>query len=129
MRHNTALDQYKNISVQTGVAGASPHRMISMLLEGALDRISEAKGAIARKDIAKKGELISKAIAIVDGLRASLNHQAGEDIAENLRAIYDYIENRLVQANTASDLAMLDEVHGLLSEIKSGWDQIPVACQ
>jgi flagellar protein FliS len=129
MRNANALDQYKSISVQSGVAGANPHRMVAMLFEGALDRISAAKGAIDRKEIAKKGELISKAIGIVDGLRATLNHQSGGDISANLASLYDYIERRLVTANATSDVAILDECHSLLAQVKSGWDQMPMEYQ
>jgi flagellar protein FliS len=129
MKRSTALDQYRDINVQTGVSGANPHRLIAMLFEGALDRISAAKGALARGDIAAKGELISKAIAIVDGLRASLDHSSGEALVGNLASLYDYMEIRLVQANAASDLALLSEVQALLSELKSGWDEIPLEYQ
>jgi len=69
--------------------------------------------------------LISKAIAIIDNLRASLDHVQGGEISANLASLYDYIELRLVQANSASDITLLNEVSSLLVEIKSGWESIP----
>lgn len=123
--NKAALDQYKSVGLHSGMTDASPHRLIGMLLQGALDRIASAKGAISRNDIRDKGELISKAIAIIDNLRASLDHVQGGEISANLASLYDYIELRLVQANSASDITLLNEVSSLLVEIKSGWESIP----
>lgn len=125
MNQMTALDQYKAVGVQSGMTDATPHQMITMLLDGALDRIASAKGAIARNEVARKGELLGSAIAIIDGMRASLDYNGGGEIAANLGSLYDYIERRLLEANTSADVAILDEVGGLLKEIKSGWNSIP----
>ncbi|MBL4567922.1 MAG: flagellar export chaperone FliS [Porticoccus sp.] len=125
MNQMFALNQYKSVGVQSGMTDATPHQMITMLLNGALDRIASAKGAIARKEIARKGELLGSAIAIIDGMRASLDYEAGGEIAANLGSLYDYMERRLVEASAASDPTLLDEVSSLLREIKAGWDSIP----
>lgn len=120
-----ALQQYKQVGVRNTVDSASPYRVIQMLMEGALERISAAKGYIQRGDIAKKGENISMAISIISGLQTSLDHSTGSAISQNLEMLYDYMGRRLLEANIASDEAMLDEVAGLLNEIKSAWDAIP----
>lgn len=125
MNQTMALNQYKSVGVQSGMTDATPHQMITMLLDGALDRIASAKGAIGRKEVARKGELVGSAIAIIDGMRASLDYENGGEIAANLGSLYDYIERRLVEASATSDMTMLDEVSALLREIKSGWDSIP----
>lgn len=124
--NQAALKEYQAIGVQSGVTDANPHRLIGMLLAGALDRVASAKGAIARGEIPRKGELLSAVIAIVDSLRASLDHERGGEISGNLAALYDYIEQLLVQANLDSDVTQLDEVSFLLTEIKQGWESIPV---
>ena len=121
---NNALRQYQQMNAQTGVAYASPHRLIQMLMEGALERIAVAKGCIQRQDIAAKGEQIGKAIDIIGGLREGLNPEAGADIATNLDALYDYLQRRLVEANLHSDAAVLDEVAELLRPVKEAWDAI-----
>jgi flagellar secretion chaperone FliS len=122
-----AMKQYQQVSVQSGVMGASPHRLVQMLMEGALEKIALAKGHMVNNNIASKGENISKAIAIVGGLQSSLNTDAGGEIAENLGNLYDYMTNRLVIANLYNDETILDEVAGLMVEIKMGWDGIPEA--
>jgi len=125
MNQMMALDQYKAVGVQSGMTDATPHQMITMLLDGAVDRIASAKGAIDRNEIARKGELLGSAIAIIDGMRASLDYEGGGEIAANLGSLYDYMERRLVEANTESDKEILDEVSALLKEIKAGWESIP----
>lgn len=123
--NQTALQQYQAIGVQSGVTDASPHQLISMLISGAADRIAAARGAMERGETARKGELISKAISIVDGLRASLDRDNGGEIAANLGALYDYIEQGLVEANLRSDVARLDEAARLLGEVREAWNSIP----
>lgn len=124
MNGASALKQYQQMGAHGGVMDASPHRLIQMLLEGALARILSAKSAIKQNDVAKKGELIGSAISIVDGLKASLDFNQGGDISKNLDALYEYINHILVQANINSDEKLLDEAGRLLSEVKQGWDAI-----
>ncbi|TAL45931.1 MAG: flagellar export chaperone FliS [Methylovulum sp.] len=121
----SAMKQYQQVSIHSGIMDASPHRLVQMLMEGFLERIAIAKGNIVRKEIAKKGENISRAITIVNGLQASLNKEAGGELAENLSNLYDYMSLRLVVANSNNDESILDEVAGLMQEIKTGWDNMP----
>ncbi len=75
--------------------------------------------------IADKGASISKAIDIIsNGLKASLDHDKGGEIAARLEALYDYMVTRLLQANLKNDLKALEEVSGLLEEIHSAWREI-----
>jgi flagellar protein FliS len=95
-----------------------------MLMEGGLSRMAQAKGALERGQTALKGELIGKAIAIVGGLREALNAEKGEELAVKLDALYEYMMVRLSEANLKNDTAALEEVMGLLREVKTGWDAI-----
>lgn len=118
-------DAYAKIGVETGVMAASPHKLILMLIDGALLAIAMASQAIREKKIAQKGEEISRAIEIIaNGLKASLDKQAGGELAERMDALYDYMCQRLLQANLHSNPAILDEVAGLLKELKGGWEEI-----
>ncbi|MDT8372265.1 MAG: flagellar export chaperone FliS [Gammaproteobacteria bacterium] len=125
MNASAAMQQYRQNYIHGGAETASPHRLVQMLMEGALDKIRASKGFMASKDIAKKGENISWAISIIDGLRSCLNVEAGGDFATNLSALYNYMETRLVEANMKDDPEMLDEVAQLLLQVKAGWDAIP----
>lgn len=124
MNSYSAVQSYANVKVHSGVESASPHRLIQMLFEGALERIAQAKGAMAQNQIARKGELIGKAAAIVGGLQGSLNDKEGGKLAANLDNLYDYIIRRLTQANFENNPEYLDECGRLLGEIKTAWDAI-----
>ncbi|MCP1651236.1 flagellar export chaperone FliS [Pseudomonas sp. GD04087] len=119
-----AMKQYQQVSLEARVAEASPHGLIQLLMQGGLERLAQARGAIERGQMAERGELISKAIGIVGGLREALNAEAGGELALNLDRLYGYMTERLLEANRNGDAAILDEVSGLLREVKSGWDAI-----
>lgn len=124
--NNLAKDikQYNQVSIQTDVESAGPHRLIQMLMEGALEKITKAKGHMERAEIAAKGTNIKWAISIIDGLLMSLNKEAGGEIAENLEILYEYMQCTLVNANAENDIELLEEVSSLLITIKDGWDEI-----
>lgn len=121
----TAIKAYAKVGVESGVSAADPHKLISMLYQGALLAIANAKNGIMRKDISAKGAAISKAILIIDdGLKASLDRNAGGELAQNLSSLYDYMTSRLLAANMKNDMATLDEVARLLTDLKGAWDSI-----
>lgn len=120
-----SLQSYKKVSVDSGLAVASPHRIIQMLLAGALERLAQAKLAIEQGNIAERGVLIGKAIGIVNGLNGSLNMEANEQVAGNLSQLYDFMLVRMSEANINNDVKAIDDVTGILKIIKEGWDAIP----
>jgi flagellar protein FliS len=69
--------------------------------------------------------MISRAVDIVQELRASLNLEAGGQIAANMADLYDYASNQLVRANLQNKPELLDEAANLLRQIRSAWIQIP----
>lgn len=121
-----ALRQYQKVNSHAQVSEASPHRLVQMLMEGALDRMAQAKGAMARGDIAQKGLLLGKAIDILIGLRDGLDPEKTDDPAalQQLDNLYAYMTTRLLEANSKSDVTMIDEVAGLMITLKEGWDGI-----
>lgn len=104
-----AMKQYQRVGVQAQVTEASPHRLIQMLMQGGLDRIYQAKGAIEFGRIAEKGELIGKSIAIIGGLREALDHEVGGDLSANLDRLYEYMIRRLTEANRITMLVRLQK--------------------
>lgn len=119
-----ALRQYQKIGAQAQTSEASPHRLVQMLMEGGLDRIAQAKGAMERKDIANKGMFISKAIGIIGGLREGLDLENQAESVAELDSLYAYMMKRLAEANAKTDPKILDEVADLLRTVKEGWDGI-----
>jgi len=115
------LAAYQSAAAHGGVAASDPHRLIVMLLDGALERISTARGCMQRKETAEKARLINRAVSIVGELRNSLDLRKGGQIAANLAELYDYICRRLLLATTENKVEMLDEVSSLLHEIRGAW--------
>lgn len=124
-----ALASYRSVAVMGDVEAASPHRLIELMMEGALDRIAQAQRALQRGEVASKGENVSKAINLIEGLRASLDHSRQAPVTANLDALYEYMARRLLQANLRDDLAIFAEVAGLLRGIHEAWHAIPMAAR
>ena len=113
---------YASVGLETGVAAASPHKLIVMLFDGALTSLTIALTEMHAKNIAAKGRAISRAIRIIEeGLRASLDKSAGGEIAGSLDSLYEFIANRLVQANLENRPEYIQEAQRLLGELRSAW--------
>ncbi len=122
---NNAISAYQRVGVETGVESADPHKLILMLFEGAQEALAKTRIHIENNEIAEKGQMISKAIMIIDhGLKASLDMNAGGDLAIKLQALYDYMTHRLLVANIQNNLEIVNEVNKLLSELYDAWKKI-----
>ncbi|WP_392432561.1 flagellar export chaperone FliS [Yersinia sp. HM-2024] len=116
---------YAQVDLQSKLAGATPHQLITMLFDGAHNAILRAKIYFANGNVAKRGEMLSKAINIIDnGLRASLNHEIDESITGDLESLYEYMSRTLLLANLQNDPAKLTEVDGLLMDLAATWKEI-----
>lgn len=127
MVNQRALSQYQQVNIAAAVEGASPHRLVQMLMEGCLRQVAAARGAIARGDVSAKATAISKAIDIVAGLRGSLNKEVDGNLPQQLDDLYDYMQSCLLRANIENSDALLEEVSGLMRTVKEGWDGIAQA--
>lgn len=120
----SALQQYQQIGTRNTVGESSPHRLIQMMMEHALTQMNHARGYMMRNDVEKKGKAIGSAISVINGLQVSLNHKADERMSANFDALYAYMMRRLLEANVSNDPEIVDEVAGLMREIKEAWDVI-----
>ena len=120
-----AMAAYRSVGVESLASTADPHQLVLMLFNGARAAVAAAKGHMERKEIAPKGETISKAISIIDGgLKASLDLNVGGEMAQNLSSLYVYMGQRLLQANIKNDAKALDEVALLLEQLGGAWESI-----
>lgn len=116
---------YQQVSLETSVNQASPHQLIVLLFDGALNAIKLAKLYLEKGNIAGKGAAISKAINIIDnGLKSCLDMEKGGEIAVNLDNLYHYISHQLVLANLHNDLEKLVSSYELLDNIAQSWREI-----
>ena len=116
---------YSSIHIETGIPGADSHKLVEMLLDGALTAIASAVNALERGDIPAKCKAVSKAASIIDeGLRDALDMQGGGQVAAALQDLYSCILMRLTLANARNDAAMLRECSRLLLPMRDAWISI-----
>jgi flagellar secretion chaperone FliS len=115
---------YQMVSTHGGVAAADPHRLVLMLLDGALARLAQARGSAERGATAEKSVQLGRVLAILDELRHSLDLSQGS-IATNLDSLYDYMSRQLLKAHVDNGVAVLDQVAYLLGEIRTAWTSLP----
>jgi flagellar protein FliS len=120
----SALKAYRSAGAHGEVGAADPHRLVLLMLDGAIERLAIARGQIERGQVPQKAETLSRAMAIIDSLNANLDLELGGEIAANLRGLYDYASRRLLEANLRNDVGGLLEVAALLKEIRAGWRAI-----
>lgn len=117
-----ASSAYRRVGVETGVAGASAHQLVTMLYDGFFDALAQARGAMQAGRIEDKGRAIGRAVRIVEeGLRAGIDERAGGKLGANLKSLYSYVALRLTEANLRNDLAALDECAQLIEPLRSAW--------
>lgn len=121
----TGINAYKKGNLKQDVTTADPHRLTLMLMQGALDRLAYAKGAIERKEFESKSELLSRVTAIFMNLRDTLDLEVGGEISQNLYSLYDYMIDQINKAHLENKLEPIDEVIQLFSPIRDAWVQIP----
>jgi flagellar protein FliS len=119
------MKAYGSENIKGQVAGANPYTLVTMLMQGAMDRLARGKGCIERKDLEGKSKNLSGASAIITSLNESLDFSKGGDVPNNLGGLYDYMLTRVADATIDNKTEPLDEVMRLLSEIKGAWDSIP----
>jgi flagellar protein FliS len=119
------INAYKKGNLKQEISQADPHKLTLMLMQGAMDKLAYTKGCIERKDYAGKSEHISRATAILMNLRDTIALETEGEVAGNLYSLYDYMIQRLIDANVQNNLKIVDEVISLLSPIKTAWSQIP----
>lgn len=120
-----AIESYgaDNFASQASVANGVV--LIQMLFDGLIDSLVSAQGHLRHGSIAEKGIAIARASRIVVGLQGSLDFEKGGDLAQNLNELYSYVTRRLIYANANNDMDCLQEVQGLMDEIRQAWREVP----
>ena len=119
------LSEYAQVSAHGGVAAADPHKLILMLMDGALERLAVARGCIVRKELVQKAQLVNRVVSILGELKASLDVKAGGRMATNLDELYDYMIRRVLLGSVQNKPEPLEEVTTLLSSIREAWIAVP----
>ncbi|MEZ9199336.1 flagellar export chaperone FliS [Shewanella sp. 10N.286.54.B9] len=120
-----SLQSYRKVSLDSSIAVASPHKVIQMMFSGALERLAQGRYAIEQNNLELKGVSLGKAVSIVAGLNSSLNMEAEGDVASNLSSLYDFMLQKISDANINNDVQAIDDATDILRVIKEAWDAIP----
>jgi flagellar protein FliS len=116
---------YRQIGTETGIAGATPHKLVAMLFDGFMESLAQARGAMRAGRIEPKCQAICKAVRIVDeGLRGCLDLKGGGKLAQDLYDLYGYLVMRLTLCNVRNDEAGLDECQRLMQPLREAWMSI-----
>ena len=123
MRKN--LKAYNQVNIDSTLMAADPHQVILMMYDGLLESIAKVKGAIERKDLATKSQMITKAVNILSALDNALDADAEPKISATFSSLYQYCIQRLNDTNITLEVEALDEVTNLLKPIRDAWREIP----
>jgi flagellar secretion chaperone FliS len=119
------LNQY----LEAEVMNADPVKLVTLLFRGALTAVASARAAFASGNVAERARQVSKAWAIVNELRQSLNHQTGGDISRQLSELYEYAGARLLAANAEQSEKALSDAAAVLTTLSEAWEGIHVQPQ
>jgi flagellar protein FliS len=125
MLNRRAANHYGAVMVETGVSEADGTQLIQMLLDGLIESLNIAEGHIKRKAIAEKSYHLTRAGRIVLGLQNALDFESGGDVAKTLSELYQYLTRRLLHINIRNDLEALNEVRGLVQQVRDAWVLVP----
>jgi flagellar protein FliS len=118
---NSKLAAYQSVSVHGAVAGADPHQLVLMLMDGVLERLAVARACIERGDIARKAQLLHSCMTLLGELRGSLNVERGGELARNLSDLYEYMARQVLRGNADNNAEFVKEVSSLLGEVRGAW--------
>jgi len=120
-----AMESYGADNFASQAAVANRVDLIQLLFDGLIESLALAQGHLQRGAIQEKCKCLSRASRIVVGLQSSLDFDKGGELAQNLNELYSYVTRRLLYANAQNDLLAVTEVHGLMSDIRQAWQDVP----
>jgi flagellar protein FliS len=124
---NESYDSYRSVDLESRAAAASPYELVLVLFDGLLDELARARGHIEGKRYQQKGRSLEKCLNILNGLNSALDYDAGGETVQGISRLYDYCIYRLSDVSVSLSLEGLDEVVGLLSVLREGWEGVNAA--
>ena len=121
-----ALAQYGQIKNDAQTSYASPHQLMLMLFDGAIEAMSMTVGAIQNKNFELRSKQNTRSITIINGMRDCLDMEAGGDLANNLYSLYQYMAQELFKASFKNDADTIQNIQAMLKDIRESWEKIPL---
>ncbi len=110
--------------LESRVLSASPLELVRILYRLAIERLREAKRHQASGDVLARSRALTAASEVLAELTCALDLEKGGELSRRLAELYQYMQVRLLEANFRQDMALVDEVLGLLATLLEGWQQI-----
>lgn len=121
-----AYQSYQTVNLKAQTAQASPVQLVLVLMDGLIDELARARAHIEARRYELKASSLEKCVSIINGLSSALDMDAGSEVVHNLARLYDYCAERLYRAGVELNVAIVDEVSGLLADIRGGWQGVQV---
>ena len=121
-----ALAKYGQIKNDTQTTYASPHQLMLMLFDGAIEAMSFTIGAIENNNFELRSKQNSRSITIINGMRECLDMETGGELADNLYSLYQYMTKELFKASYKNDAETIQNIQTMLKDIRGSWEKIPV---
>lgn len=125
MAYGRYMKAYNRTKVEAEINVATPYRITQMMFEGLIERLNQAKGYIELGDLEKKALYLGKALGILNGLQSAVDPSYDEELGYRIIGLYEYLKERVNDANANNDIAPIDEVIRMMTPIKEAWDNIP----
>ena len=122
----TALAQYGQIKNDAQTSYASPHQLMLMLFDGAIEAISITVGAIENQNFELRSKQNTRSITIINGMRDCLDMESGGELSDNLYSLYQYMAQELFRASFKNDVDTIQNIQTMLKDIRESWEKIPL---
>jgi len=119
-----AYQSYQAVNLQAQTAQASPVQLVLVLMDGLLDELARVRAHIEARRYELKAQGLEKCVAILNGLTSALDLEQGGEVVQQLALLYDYCAQRLYRAGVDMSVPIVDEVRGLLNELRGGWQGV-----
>jgi flagellar protein FliS len=121
-----ALAQYGQIKNDAQTTYASPHQLMLMLFDGAIEAMSFTIGAIQNENFELRSKQNTRSITIINGMRECLDMETGGELADNLYSLYQYMTKELFRASFKNDVDTIQNIQTMLKDIRGSWEKIPL---
>ena len=121
-----ALAQYGQIKNDAQTTYASPHQLMLMLFDGAIEAMSFTIGAIQNENFELRSKQNTRSITIINGMRECLDMETGGELADNLYSLYQYMTKELFKASFKNDVDTIQNIQTMLKDIRGSWEKIPL---
>jgi flagellar protein FliS len=113
-----------SIYLEQEILSANSLQLVHILYQSAINELRDARRNMAARKIAEKCNNFSRASALIGELLCALDLDAGGEIAIRLKALYEYMLARLLEANMKNLDEPVAQVISLLSTLDEGWKEL-----